>query len=165
MCNALFHLFLRFDNGVAMYCQTALEKRVFRFAFGFGGTRKCKWGMGRFVIVLNQWHGDNASLYCIWNPTSSNANTSSHVIFCRVHFHEECLKHHGHKGDPRVTPKTCGAVSERGQVILVWVRAPSDGNTSHPQRLGVTRVRSWAMRSLWLVDSRMLKNTLIKGMS
>ena len=36
--------------------------------------------------------------------------------------HEECLQHHGHKGDPGVTPGTCGAISERAQVILVWVR-------------------------------------------
>src|ERR1700738_63504 len=27
--------------------------------------------------------------------------------------YEECPKDHGHKGDPGVTPKTCGAVGER----------------------------------------------------
>jgi hypothetical protein len=32
----------------------------------------------------------------------------------------ECLKHHGHKEDLEMTPKTCGAVGERAQVILVW---------------------------------------------
>ena len=37
---------------------------------------------------------------------------------------EECPQHHGHKGDPGVTPGTCGAIGERAQVILVWVRAP-----------------------------------------
>ena len=37
---------------------------------------------------------------------------------------EECPQHHGHKGDPGVTPRTCGAIGERAQVILVWVRAP-----------------------------------------
>ena len=52
-----------------------------------------------------------------------------------------CLKHQGHKGDPGVTPGTCGAVGERAQVILVWVRAPGVGNASHPRRLGVMRVR------------------------
>jgi hypothetical protein len=37
--------------------------------------------------------------------------------------HKECPKHHWHKGDPGVTPGTCGADGERAQVILVWVRA------------------------------------------
>ena len=31
-------------------------------------------------------------------------------IMCLAPLHEECPKHHGHKGDPEVTPKTCGAV-------------------------------------------------------
>ena len=52
-----------------------------------------------------------------------------------------CPKHHGHKGDPGVTPGTCGAGGEKAQVILVWVRAPGVGNASHPWRLGVMRVR------------------------
>ena len=43
---------------------------------------------------------------------------------CRVPLLEECLQHHGHKGDPGVTPGTCGAIGERAQVILVWVKAP-----------------------------------------
>ena len=43
---------------------------------------------------------------------------------CRTPLLEECLQHHGHKGDPGVTPGTCGAIGERAQVILVWVRAP-----------------------------------------
>jgi hypothetical protein len=30
-------------------------------------------------------------------------------------------QHHEHKGDPGVTPGTCGAIGERDQVILVWV--------------------------------------------
>ena len=42
---------------------------------------------------------------------------------CHTHVHEECLKHHGHKGYPGVTPGTCSAVGERAKVILVWVRA------------------------------------------
>jgi hypothetical protein len=50
-------------------------------------------------------------------------------------------KHHGHKGDPGVTPGTCGVVGERAQMILVWVRAPGVEITSHSQRLGVKRVR------------------------
>jgi hypothetical protein len=43
---------------------------------------------------------------------------------CRAPLHEECQQHHGHKGDPRVTPGTCGAIGERDQVIQMWVRAP-----------------------------------------
>jgi hypothetical protein len=71
-----------------------------------------------------------------------------------------CPKHHGHKGDPGVTPGTCGAGGEKAQVmILVWVRAPGVGNASYPQGLGVMRVRPKAMRSSWREDSRMLKNT------
>ena len=38
---------------------------------------------------------------------------------CRAPLYEECAKHHGHKGDPGVTPGTCGTVGERAQVILV----------------------------------------------
>ena len=53
----------------------------------------------------------------------------------------ECPKHQGHKEDPGVTPGTCGAVGERDQMILVWVRTPGVGNASHPWRLGVTRIR------------------------
>ena len=42
---------------------------------------------------------------------------------CRAPLHKEYPKHHGHKGDPRVTPGTCGTVGERAQGILVWMRA------------------------------------------
>ena len=42
---------------------------------------------------------------------------------CHAPLLEECPQHHGHKGDPGVTPGTCGAIGERAQVILVWVRA------------------------------------------
>jgi hypothetical protein len=47
-----------------------------------------------------------------------------------------CPKHQGHKGDPGVTPGTCGAGGEKAQMILVWVKAPGVGNASHPRRLG-----------------------------
>ena len=60
---------------------------------------------------------------------------------CHTPFHEECPQHHGHKGDPRVTPGTCDAIGERAQVILVGVRAAGVGNISHPRRLEVMRVR------------------------
>ena len=46
--------------------------------------------------------------------------------------HQEYPKDHGHKGDPGVTPETCCAIGKRPQVILVWMRAPGIGNTSHP---------------------------------
>ena len=69
-------------------------------------------------------------------------------IACRAPLHEQCPKHHGHKGDPRVTPGTCGAVGENARVILMWVRALGVGTTSNPRRLGLTRVRPSAMHSL-----------------
>jgi hypothetical protein len=66
------------------------------------------------------------SYVCIWN--------------CRAPLQNGCPKHHGHKGDPGVTPGTCGAGGEKAQVILMRVRTPGVGNTSHPRRLGVMRV-------------------------
>ena len=45
------------------------------------------------------------------------------------------------KMNPSMTPGICGAVGERAQVILVWVKAPGIENASHSQRLRVTRVR------------------------
>jgi hypothetical protein len=38
---------------------------------------------------------------------------------CRAPLHEEYPQHHGHKGDPGVTPGTCGTIGERAQVVLV----------------------------------------------
>ena len=66
---------------------------------------------------------------------------------------------------PGVTLGTCGAIGERAQLILVWVRAPGCGNASHPQELGVTRIRPRALDGSWRSNSRMLKNTLIGGVS
>jgi hypothetical protein len=60
---------------------------------------------------------------------------------CRTPLHKECPKHPGHKGDPEMTPGTCGADGEKAQVILVWVRASGVENASHPRELGVMRVR------------------------
>jgi hypothetical protein len=45
------------------------------------------------------------------------------MYFCRAPPHKECPQHHGHKEDPGVTPETCGAIGERDQVVLMWVRA------------------------------------------
>ena len=84
---------------------------------------------------------------------------------CRAPLLQDCPQHHGHKGDPGVTPKTCGAIDERAQVILVWVRAPRRRNASHPQELGVTRIRPRALNDSWRPDSKMLKNTSIEGVS
>ena len=58
-------------------------------------------------------------------------------MYCRAPLLEECPQHHGHKGDPGVTPGTCGAIGERAQVILVWVRAPGRW-----ERLPPTETRS-----------------------
>jgi hypothetical protein len=84
---------------------------------------------------------------------------------CRAPLHKGCPKHHGHKGDPGVTPGTYGANGEKAQVILVWVRAPGVGNASHPRGLGVMRVRPSTMRSSWREDSRMIKNSSFGGVS
>ena len=68
---------------------------------------------------------------------------------CRAPLLEECPQHHGHKGDPGVTPGTCGAIGERTQVILVWVRAPK-----HWERLPPMETRSHEGKALsigWLM--------------
>ena len=61
-------------------------------------------------------------------------HSAENVHKCRAPLHEECPKHHGHKGDPGVTPETCGVVGKRAQVILVWVGITGIGNASHPQK-------------------------------
>ena len=40
--------------------------------------------------------------------------------YFRTPLHEECPKYHGHKGEPRMTPGTSGAIGERAQAIPVW---------------------------------------------
>jgi len=44
----------------------------------------------------------------------------------------ECLQHHLHKENPGVTPKICGAIGERAQMIVVWVRAQGIEIVSQP---------------------------------
>ena len=56
---------------------------------------------------------------------------------CHTPLLEECPQHHGHKGDLGVTPGTCGAISKRAQVILVWLWAPGRW-----ERLSPTGTRS-----------------------
>ena len=46
------------------------------------------------------------------------------IHLCRAPLYKECAQHHGYKGDPRLTPGTCGTIGERAQVILVWVWGP-----------------------------------------
>ena len=57
---------------------------------------------------------------------------------CRAPLLEECRQYHGHREDAEVTPETCGAIGERAQVILVWVRAPV-----HWERLPPVEARSY----------------------
>ena len=80
----------------------------------------------------------------------------SSIFWCRTPLHEECPQHHGHKGNPT---RTCGAIGERAQVILGWMKALDVGNASQPQRIRGTRVRPWVASSLWHLYSRMLKET------
>ena len=56
--------------------------------------------------------------------------------------HEECPRHHGHKGDPGQSDnRGLYAVGERAQTILVRMRGLGIGNASYPRRLGIKRVR------------------------
>jgi hypothetical protein len=66
-----------------------------------------------------------ASIDAGWATLHIKAETSMVVKNrrCCAPLHEECLEHHVHKGDLEVTPGTWGAIGERAQVILVWVRA------------------------------------------
>ena len=57
------------------------------------------------------------------------------VLCCRAPLLKECPQHHGHKGDPGVTPGTCGAIGERAQVILVCVRAPGRWERLPPTKI------------------------------
>ena len=40
-------------------------------------------------------------------------NLEQALLMCRAPFLEECPQHHGHKGDPRVMPRTCGTIGKR----------------------------------------------------
>ena len=55
--------------------------------------------------------------------------------------HEECPKHHGHKGDPGVTPTICRVVGKMAQVILLWMRAWALGTHPTYKDLESQRVR------------------------
>ena len=52
------------------------------------------------------------------------ASTSFGVGACPTSLHDERSKHHGHKGEPRVTAETCDGIGERargiGTVCYLW---------------------------------------------
>ena len=87
------------------------------------------------------------------------------VHYCHAPLHEECMKHHGDQGDPGVTPWTCGAVCERAQVILVWMRVSEArglygwggvAGRTHPMPKGTAYGRwpnlgAWLPRLVWVV--------------
>ena len=77
MSPAHSHLFLWSAADAVGLRRTVFPNLNVRWAFGFNGTQKCKQGMGIVAIVRSLRRGDNASFYCSWNPTSSNAKTSS----------------------------------------------------------------------------------------
>ena len=68
---------------------------------------------------------------------------------CHAPLHMECPKHQGHKGNSAMILKTCGAVGERAQVILVWMKTWGVEYVFHPRKLGVMRVRPWTMCRSW----------------
>ena len=88
----------------------------------------------------------DVTVYCSVRCKELEIRLELHKLFqdhllplsCRATLLEECPQHHGHKGDPGVTPGTCGAIGERAQVILVWMRAPGRW-----ERLPPTETRSY----------------------
>lgn len=64
-------------------------------------------GVGALPKVLKAYIGR-----WLWQPTSQLQNNTSSISValtwgcCRTYLHEECPQHHGHKGDPWMTPKT-----------------------------------------------------------
>ena len=118
--------------------------------------------VGAFSWHLIHW------CWFVWPHLSKKTKKECYYVdnsMCRAPLQKGCPTHHGHKGDLRMTPGTCGAGGEKAQVILVWVRTLGVGNASHPPRLGFMRVRPWAMHSSWHEDFKMLKNTSFGGVS
>ena len=64
-----------------------------------------------------------------------------------------------------MTPETCGVMGKRAQVLLVWVKAPSDLQSFvfHSRKHRVTGIWPQAMHSLWHTNYRMFMNTSIGG--
>ena len=67
------------------------------------------------------------------------------VICCFTSIHEECLQHHGHKGDPIVTFGTYSTEGEKTQVILIRVKAPSIEIASYPRSWGQVDIFPWPL--------------------
>ena len=69
-----------------------------------------------FLYTRMSIEGPNIPLFILPRLTRGFSFTLSwiktpHRWYCAPLF-EECLQHHGHKGDPRVTLRTCGAIGE-----------------------------------------------------
>ena len=60
---------------------------------------------------------------------------------------------------------TSSAISERAQVILVWMKALGVEIVSYLQRVGITRVRASTVNSLWHPNPKMPMNTPMGGLS
>ena len=76
-----------------------------------GGSQRHRGDLGGHGTIMEVMHGGGEI------PLSV-------VRLCHAPLLEQCPQYHGHKGDLRVTPGIGGALGERAQVILVWVRAP-----------------------------------------
>lgn len=133
---------------------------------GHGSCSKCKviLSMRPYVIKCEKMpKRNNCSFWCrfvyIYKPCVGLGGNKLRgttlwlalkwVALCRAPMHEECPHHHGHKGGPRSDIGISGIISERAQVILVWMRVPGVGNIYHPRKLGGMRVRPSSMSSLW----------------
>ena len=86
-------------------------------------------GDTRFTKDLELMHSTYGELM----KTMFVGNARYFLTSCCTPLHEECSTNHGQKEDPRVTPKTCGTVGGRAALILLWMRAMSIGNASHPR--------------------------------
>ena len=72
-------------------------------------------------------------IFTLWRPKIQRLM----YIYPNMCKFEGWVREGGYKGDHGMATNTCGVVGEKAQVILVWMRAPSVGNASHPQGLRV----------------------------
>ena len=63
-----------------------------------------------------------------FNQMDDEAPRKNTHPYYRVPFYEACQQHHRHKGDLEVTSEIRGAIGEKAQVIIVWVRGPNVEN-------------------------------------
>jgi hypothetical protein len=73
--------------------------------------------------TCNQTHFQTHHPQDTTNNQTMLKNITHNEDACCAPLHKECPQHHERKGVPGGTPGTCGAIGERVQVILVWVRA------------------------------------------